>query len=440
MAANAEITFDANDGDFWDKRWGGEYQSQVCHFKVHPNNVGLTGKPWVLYLHGGGGAAKDGRLPFILNGNGNDIFSGLLAKTGTDDTHFNLLSVTIPQNRFDTYDTVYTTTAGTKENGGFRRTDSLGNGHSQTATLKWNMMRSQENVAYPNIWGYVQAFICWWKSVCKTYGCDPEKGIIIGSSFGGMRAVLSQYHAPLETDKLDLQTRNFYGLKPGVDSKVRGVLSQFGPPDVRRSPQYVLDAGFAEGTYVIPGSLIAQWVGIFPTKANLDRVPNEVLEQMSYLYFAENPDLIANDIPVYQTWERNGVAGGGTDDGGTPGAEIVYPVPGAAAHDESQLFNWIRTANDRGRRGLSREILVNASSASNPSRTYADGFEGDETATDLDVIQEDAYRWMRGCLGLATLPSGKGPLWYSLAASAGGTHAIPSSDGYSGTNDVDTPY
>lgn len=440
MVVNAEITFDSADGDFWDKRWGGEYQAQVCHFKVHPNNIGKTGKPWVLYLHGGGGTSRDGRLPFVTNGNGNEIFSGLLAKTGEDDTHFNLLSCSLPQIRYDTYDTVYTTTPGTKENGGFRRTDSTGNAHSQTATLKWNFMRSQESVAYPNVWTYVQTFICWWKSVCETYGCDPEKGIIVGSSFGGMRAILSQYHRAMNTSEMDFHTRNLYGMKPGVDSKVRGVLSQFGPVDVRRSPQYVLDAGFAEGTYVIPGSLIAQWVGIFPTKANLDRVPNEILEQMSALWFAENPEKIANDIPIYQSWERNGVAGGGTDDGGTPGAEIVYPVPGAASHDESQLFNWIRVANDKGRRGLSREILCSPLSAPNSSRTYADGFEGDETAKDQDVIQEDAYRWMRGCLGLATLPSGKGPLWYSLAASAGGTHAIPSSDGYSGTNDVDTPY
>lgn len=441
MVANAEVTLDSADGDFWDKRWSPDYQSAVCHFKVHPDNIGVEGAPWLAFFHGGGGQSRDGRLPFVLNGAGNELFSGLLGKTGADDTKFNLISFTLPQLEFQTYDTVYTTTAGVKENGGFRRTDSTGNAHSQTATLRWNFMRSQERVGYPFLWTYTQLALCWWKSVCESYGCDPDKGIIAGSSFGGMRGVLSQYHPAMNTDELGLQARNLYGLKRGVDSTVRGVYTEYGPPDCRRGPQYVQDAGYGADIYVIPPAVIARFLGIFPIKSALDRVPNEVLEQMSYLWFAESPERIANNVPIYQRWDRGGVAGGGTN------GATVYPVPQGVAHDESQLFQWMRTVRNSGMQGMSREILVDAGWATSSSTLYSGditvgdaGFEGDTTATYQDVIQEDAYRWMRGCLGLAPRLSGKGPLWYSMRSASGGVHAVPLTGYASGSNNVDTPF
>lgn len=444
MAANAEITFDAGDGDFWDKRWTKDFTNSVVHFKKHPSNVanGATSAPWVLFFHGGGGTSRDGRLPFILDAAGNEVFSGLLARTGAADTHFNVLSVTLPQVAFNgqVLDSVYTATAGTKQNGGFRRSDTLGNAHSQTGTLRWNFPREAEKMLHPMLWTYTQLFICWWKSVCAAYGCDPDKGFVMGSSIGGVRAMLSQCHVPLNTNDLAIKTRNYYGLKPNVDSTVLGVINKQGPPDWRRSPAYVLERGFAAGTYVIPGATTARFFPIFPTKANLDRIPDEALEQMSALWFYEDPSRLGNKVPMYQFWEREGNVGGGTNNGGTPGNEVTYPVPGAVSHDESQLFQWMRTIRNVGLQGYSREILALATWSTDEAELYAGGFEG-QALTYQEVIHLDTYRWLTGILGEGPSLSGKGPLWYALRVADGGTKVIPAGVGYtSASNGVDTPF
>ena len=241
----------------------------------------------------------------------------------------------------------------------------------------------------------MQLFICHFKSVAEQYGCNPDMGFGMGSSFGGIRVLASQINEPLDTDTLPARMLRAYGLKPGVDSRLKGLITQYGQVDLRRDPDYVVASGASADTYVIQPYLFSRMVGC-RTKAQMDALPDAVYNELSLLWHMQEGKT-QYIPPMYQMWERNGVSGGGTN--GT----TSYPLPDAAGHDEQQLFNLVTYAKKYGLEHLVRYSLIL------PADT-ADGQAKQATLFD------DIWAWLNGLISpSAAYPplSGKGAVYWS---------------------------
>lgn len=398
-----EITFDLSDGrDAVDVRWGTQYPCQLAHIKLHPNNTRSSRAPWILYIHGGGASLNDGRLPFIANGNGNFLFDRALNQT--DLPNFNCISVTLPQHEFPFDDATWP----------FLRSDSLGNGHSQTDSNGagvpfWTKPRQGEYQSFPSLFHQLKVFLCWWKSVCEQYGCDPGRGVIIGSSFGGHRAMLSQITKPLYSTDLmhGAALGQFHGMLPGVDSRVRGVINHYGIVDVRKDPQYVVDHGDPAGTYIFFPFYIGRYAGV-RTKEQLDALPAYVTEQMSWLWYIEQ-GLTDYLVPHYQLWERNGFANSGTNPVGT----VTYPCPDPSGHAEQFLFIAEQVCAENGLEHINRSTLINPADILDTSGVDPRDEDG---RTFQQIAADDILGWAAECCsgqqGGQNVRSGHSPIYW----------------------------
>lgn len=73
--------------------------------------------------------------------------------------------------------------------------------------------------------GDVKRAIAWMKLNASSYGVDPQRVVVAGGSAGGHLALMGAYtngHLALTPEELQ-----------GVDTSVRGVISYYGPPDLR---------------------------------------------------------------------------------------------------------------------------------------------------------------------------------------------------------------
>lgn len=389
--------------DAVDVRWGNLYPgSQLCHIKLHPNNTRSSRAPTILYFNGGGAELRDGRLPFIPDGNGNALFTRILANTAAP--YFNLVGVTVPQHAFPFDDATWPLLV----------SDTVGNGHTQTASLGsqlpfWMKPRQGEFLSFPGLFEFKKLFILWFKSVATKYGCDPDRLIVMGSSFGGQSAMLSQITPPLFSSTLlqGTSTPTFEGMVSGVDSRVRGVINHYGITDVRKDPAFLTrDGTFAAGTYVFPPHFISLYAGV-RNKAQLDALPSFITEQMSMTWYIEQGKTEFL-VPHYQLWERNGIAGSGTN------GAIQYPCPDTSGHAEQYWFILERALRDAGLSSNTRSTLINPTDLLDASPTDTRPGAGGRTFQQraMDDIIDWAKAVVVGPRGGFNVPSGHGPVYW----------------------------
>lgn len=401
-----EVTFTvSNTRDAVDVRWGSLYpSSQLCHIKLHPNNTRTGKAPTILYFNGGGAELRDGRLPFIANGNMNALFDRVV--NSTQAPFFNLVGVTVPQHAFPFDDAAWP----------FTILDSLGNGHSQTASLGsqnpfWMKPRQGEFLSFPGLFEFKKLFILWFKSVAEQYGCDPDRLIVAGSSFGGQSAMLSQITAPLYSDQIlqGSSVTSFEGMKGGYDSRVRGVINHYGITDVRKDPAYMaLDGTFAAGTYCFPPHYISLYAGV-RNKAQLDALPSYITEQLSMTWYIEQGKTEFL-VPHYQLWERNGIAHSGTF-----GDNILYPCPDTSGHAEQYWFILERACRMAGKENTQRSTLIKPLDLLDGGAV--DARAGSNGRTYAQRASDDMIDWMKavvvGPRGGWNVPSGHGPVYWN---------------------------
>lgn len=324
--------------DAIDVRWGGDYESSRFHVKLHSSGTRTERNPCLIYVHGGGAAQNDGRLPFIANGNGNAVFAALQADT---DIKTVLVGFTAQQHIFPLNDDTYP----------YRRVDQLGNGHSQG--LGWTLPNGNEPLAAGALFEQLKVFIMVLKSRADEYGIDPDKIFLMGSSFGGVRCMLSQLTGPLYSNQMTTTLRDYYGLKPGVDSTVRGIINHYGCVDFRENTAAMLEQA---GGFGYSGA--ADWAGrsindpIFTqrytgvaTRAQLWALPAWHKEQLSLLWYMEQNSANLRYLPpVYHLYEFIGqeyatksftastpvnIVGGGSGYG-TSLTNVTISIPGGS--------------------------------------------------------------------------------------------------------------
>ena len=299
------INFDLSAGrDAIDLRWDPNYDTSRFHVKLHPSGTRSQSNPCLVYVHGGGAAQNDGRLPFIANSNGNAVFAHLQART---DMKTVLVGFTGQQHIQPLNDTDYAT-------GGIVQTDALGNAH-RTASgqdLLWNSPQGNEPIAGEALFTQLKLFVMVLKSRAAEFGIDPEKIFLMGSSFGGVRCILSQLTGPLSSDDFTDTMRSYYGIRPGVTSRVAGVINHYGCPDFRLNTaimkEFAGGLGYSGGADWANRSIndpifTERYTGVF-TRAQLAALPAWHTEQLSLLWYMEQQHANLQYLPpVYHLYE-----------------------------------------------------------------------------------------------------------------------------------------
>lgn len=299
------INFDLSAGrDAIDLRWDPNYDTSRFHVKLHPSGTRSESNPCLVYVHGGGAAQNDGRLPFIANSNGNAVFAHLQART---DMKTVLVGFTGQQHIQPLNDTDYAT-------GGIVQTDALGNAH-RTASgqdLLWNSPQGNEPIAGEALFTQLKLFVMVLKSRAAEFGIDPDKIFLMGSSFGGVRSILSQLTGPLSSDDFTDTMRSYYGIRPGVTSRVAGVINHYGCPDFRLNTAIMKEfagglgysgGGDWAGRSINDPIFTERYTGVF-TRAQLAALPAWHTEQLSLLWYMEQQHANLQYLPpVYHLYE-----------------------------------------------------------------------------------------------------------------------------------------
>ena len=286
--------------DAIDVRWGGDFESSRFHVKLHPSGTRSESNPCLIYVHGGGAAQNDGRLPFIENGNGNAVFAALQAATSMKAV---LVGFTAQQSIFPLNDSTYP----------YRRVDQIGNAHS--GEQKWTLPNGNEPLAAGALFEQLKVFIMVLKSRASEFGIDPDKIFLMGSSFGGVRCLMSQITGPRFSNDMTPTLRDYYGLKPGVDSTVKGIINHYCCVDFRENTPLMLEqaggfgyngaADWADRSVNDP-VFTQRYVGVH-TRAQLWALPAWHREQLSLLWYLEqNHDNLKYLPPVYHLYEAIG--------------------------------------------------------------------------------------------------------------------------------------
>lgn len=297
----ATINFDLSAGrDAIDLRWDPNYDASRFHVKLHPSGTRAESNPCLVYVHGGGAAQNDGRLPFIANANGNAVFAHLQART---DIKTVLVGFTAQQHIFPLNDTDYAT-------GGILQTDALGASHAQG--LVWNAPQGNEPIAGEALFTQLKLFVMVLKSRATEFGIDPNEIFLMGSSFGGVRCILSQLTGPLNSNDFTDTMRSFYGIRPNVDSTVAGVVNHYGCPDFRLNTpimkEFAGGLGYSGGADWAGRSIndpvfTERYTGVF-TRAQLAALPSWHTEQLSLLWYMEQQHANLQYLPpVYHLYE-----------------------------------------------------------------------------------------------------------------------------------------
>lgn len=298
------IPFDfAASRDEVDIRWGGDYEAQRFHVKLHPNGTRSDKNPCIIYVHGGGAAQNDGRLPFTALGNGNFLFDKLRQST---KSKFVMVGFTAQQNLFPLNDSSYP----------YARTDKFSSANAnsvdQTFDSKVTMPVGNEPLAAGALFEQLKVFIMVLKSRASEFGIDPDKIFIMGSSFGGVRCLMSQITGPLQSDNLTATFRSYYGLRPGVDSTVKGIINHYCCPDFRNNTDIMSEFSGGLGSWAdmsINDPIHTQkYTGVM-TRKQLWALPAWHREQLSLLWYLEqNHPNLKYLPPVYHFYEFIGQA------------------------------------------------------------------------------------------------------------------------------------
>ena len=333
--------------DAIDVRWGGDFESSRFHVKLHPNGSRTEANPCLIYVHGGGAAQNDGRLPFIANGNGNAVFAALQAATSMKAV---LVGFTAQQHIFPLNDSSYP----------YRRVDQLGNAHTQG--IGWTLPNGNESLAAGALFEQLKVFIMVLKSRAAEFGIDPKKIFLMGSSFGGVRCMLSQITGPLFSENMTPNLRNYYGLMPGVDSTVAGIINHYGCPDFRMNTPIMarFDKGFGVNTTKsINDPIFTQrYTGVF-TRAQLAALPAYHTEQLSLLWYLEQNKNLKYLPPVYHLYEFIGQEYARRFKSSTEANTAVTIAAGGSGFSAGQ------TISVDGGVGVKAKILVTAVDGSN---------------------------------------------------------------------------
>jgi predicted esterase len=293
-----DISFDVTTAgrDAVDIRWGGDYHAQMFHYKIHPNATRSEKNPCLLYVHSGGGNREDAKMPFVASRSANFMVSRILSNAKF--SKYAVVSVNTPQYCWPLNDADYT--------GGIRRFDELANTHTQ-ADLPWTMVNDNEPVTAGAMFEQLKVFILVLKSRADEFGIDPNRIFLMGSSFGAVRSMMSQISGPLESDKLTTSFRTQYGIKPGVDSKVRGIINHFGCVDFRLNTEIMRDfygtSVTNAGKSINDMGYTNRYVGVHSTK-ELAALPSWHTEQLSLLWYLEqNHQNLKYLPPMYHFYE-----------------------------------------------------------------------------------------------------------------------------------------
>lgn len=298
------IPFDfAANRDEVDIRWGGDYEAQRFHVKLHPNGTRSDKNPCIVYVHGGGAAQNDGRLPFIALGNGNFLFDKLRQSTANK---FVMVGFTAQQNLFPLNDASYP----------YARVDKFSS--TSAAVIDQNfqdrttMPVGNEPLTAGALFEQLKVFIMVLKSRASEFGIDPDKIFIMGSSFGGVRCLMSQITGPLYSDDLTTTFRSYYGLKPGVDSTVKGIINHYCCPDFRNNTGIMSEFSGGLGNWAdmsVNDPIHTQkYTGVM-TRKQLWALPAWHREQLSLLWYLEqNHKNLKYLPPVYHFYEFIGQA------------------------------------------------------------------------------------------------------------------------------------
>lgn len=318
-----EITLNTGTGDRVDVPWGNESPHQIFHYLRHPIRDG-GGNPWIIWMHGGAGVGNDARLPFTApaagNQNGNAYFHyARNVLTEARDRHFDIFSVQCDQYSF----------VGSNQQSPL---DTIGNNHSQTATLKWGCPPRSHPVVYPDSFTQIQRCIARIKARASEFGIHPDLGGVGGTSFGAHRAMISQIAPPFWDE--DIRTRDVDSLpdnppgrfpsRLGYNSRVNFVLCHAGQPDMRYNPGYVA-ASSTPNVDVCDGSVVGKGYYGVRNKTQWDAVPTQLREFTSLLWWIEQ-GLTQWLVPHYCVYPAIG---------GTP----TYPLQLSTVHHEIQFTN-----------------------------------------------------------------------------------------------------
>jgi hypothetical protein len=145
---------------------------------------------------------------------------------------------------------------------------------------------------------------------------------------------------------------SYSGVRPGVDSTVKGVINHYGITDVRKDTAYITALGLPAETYPFPAFYISRYAGV-KTKNQLNILPLHVTQNMSLLYFLENASTLGLKdrlTPMYQFFERNGAPRSGTDE---TGGAVTYPCPDPSSHAEQYMF---LVEQEMARQGMYRQM------------------------------------------------------------------------------------
>ena len=292
----AQINLTVPSPDKIQQRWGSDFDCQVFHLKRHPSASTDERLPVVVYVPGAVTWDDDGRSPFCANGDGNWLFDHLQSYT---TTRFACIGLTGPTFSMVLNDLTYDAATG-----GFTQSDVVGNSHNQG--LAWPL--PQQNPLMPMIQQvqYLKLFIMVLKSRAEEYKIDPNKIFLFGFETGGTKALLSQLTGEETSETITKSVRTHYGISPGVDSKVAGIINYAGITEFRNSQSYIASVAPQSNTNNTMAAV--QQIRNLPasTAAQLAALPSHHYQQISVNWYIENKKNLNKLPPVYNVYPWRG--------------------------------------------------------------------------------------------------------------------------------------
>lgn len=189
-----------------DIRWGSDF-AQTFDVLRHPvRDPG--GNPVLVYRHGGGATLRDKRLPWIASGNGNPL---AFYCNNITSPHFDVISIGTRQAAWDL------------PMGSSPKNDDFG----------WQAPKLGRSVFPPHVWDEFKLAIIAIKARAADLGINPNKIIVMGTSFGADTFITLALTPPISGTGIS----RFNGETRGFDSTVAGVIAHQIAVDLRNSFQ-----------------------------------------------------------------------------------------------------------------------------------------------------------------------------------------------------------
>jgi hypothetical protein len=161
--------------------------------------TGKGGNPVLVYSHGGGATLREKKLPWIASGNGNPLAYWCNVIT---DPAFDVISI---GRRQASWDLPLLT-------------------HPKMDDYGWRVPTSGRAVYRQAAWDEFRIAILAIKSRSDELGIDPDKIIVMGTSYGADVFVTFGCTAPLYSGQVTGVVASRYGIHGGYDSSVAGVI------------------------------------------------------------------------------------------------------------------------------------------------------------------------------------------------------------------------